>query len=168
MRRRLLLSAVVACGVLSSAALAVADTFAVYPVDSNGSTTERHTFGFDETPFIYIRLPRPGVNITAAFWQDPATNIFLTSDGISSATEYWHSLDNGVDSGNNPVTWHDVRKQGTWNVGAGYLYASDFSVDSKATSFTVTPEPASAALFIFGGLTLAAAARRKKRAPTLS
>jgi hypothetical protein len=148
--------------------LAFADhdgAFTVYPVGSDGSTTERHTFGFDETPFIYIHLPQTGLNAVAAFWQDPDTEIYLTGNAPSFATEYWHSLDSGVDENGDPVAWNDVRKYGTWNVGTGYLYADDFSFDGKDTSFTVTPEPATSAMFVVGALALAAATSRRKNYP---
>ncbi len=163
MKRALLAITVAACAFVSMST-AQADDFSINPVDSNGSTTVKTLFGFDETPFVHLHLPEPGLNFASSFWESPAGPFYFTSHGPSTDQDIWFSLSN----------WNTAKALGQWNVNGGYLYAQGISegpctgsCGAGYTSFTVTPEPASSALFLIGSLTLAAVARRKKSSTDL-
>ena len=113
--RSFLLAAMTAGAILCGAVTASAEhdgVFSVYPVDSDGSTTAKTTFNPGETPYIYVHLPNPGLNAVGAFWQDPGTKIYFNGAGPSIETQYWFSLDNGVDENGDPVNWASVQKAG--------------------------------------------------------
>ena len=140
-------------GLMLGATAVHADDFSVNPVGSDGSSTVKTIFGFDETPFLHLHLPSNALNFTTSFWNAPSSASYFTSHGPSTDQDVWFSL----------VNWNTIREKGLWNVNAGVLFAQGGSA-SDQTSFTVTPEPMSAALFVVGGLTLALASRRKKNA----
>lgn len=125
----------------------------IYMTDAEGSDTEKTIFNWDETPWLYVKLPDSNLNVTVAFWESPNSSYYFTNS-MGSNQEYWFSLDSGVDSSGNPVTWDDVKELGVWNINAGYFYAGGGSGEGTA-SFTVTPEPVSSILFIAGGAVLA-------------
>ncbi len=145
--------ALVAALVLGASVVAHADSLSVNPVDADGSTTIKNIFSFDETPYIHLHLPGVGLNFAGSFWNSPTNLNHFASHGPSTDQDIWFSLTN----------WNTVREQGNWGVIANFFSSQGLS-GSDQTSFTVTPEPLSAALFVVGGLTLAAATRRKKNA----
>lgn len=149
--------------VLLAAGPAFADVFDIFPVDSIGSTTPKTEFEINQVPFIYLHLPHTGLNVANAFWNSPSGPSYFTNGGPQTGQEYWFSLNNAIDASSNPVTWLSVRETGNWNVGGSYLYTSNFEFGGGQTSFTVTPEPATAMLFFTGGLALFGGLIREKR-----
>ena len=160
MGRKILFTVIVAMWGVSIPAVAPvgAAIFDLFPVEADGSTTEQTVYDFNETPFVYFRLPFSGQNFVSSFWENPDGVFSFTSNGPETTDEVWLSLNN----------WPAVRKVGTWDVGASALYTSGVVV-TDSTSFNVTPEPTSALLFLTGGLAIAASARRRntraKRSP---
>lgn len=132
-----------------------ADFEQIYMTDADGSTTSKTIFDWDETPWLYLRLPQSGLNVTGALWQDPDSRYYFTYSGRDTAQDIWLTLHN----------WNDVKKLDLWNVKAVYLYPHNPSdrIGWGSTSFTVTPEPISFILFLVGGATLAARRYYKRR-----
>jgi hypothetical protein len=130
--------------------------FNVFMVSSERGT-EKYTFDWNETPWLYLSLPYSGLNVTASWWEAPVLDgnlFYFVGSGPSSNQEIWLSLDSGVDAFGNPIDWFDVRQIGEWHITVGYFYA-DGSLGTASTRFTVTPEPIGSILFITGGATLA-------------
>lgn len=125
----------------------------IYMTDAYGSYTEKTSFNWNETPWLYVKLPLQKLNATSAFWEGPLGSYYFTNS-MGFGQKRWFSLDSGIDSNGNPVAWGDVKKLGAWNINAGYFYAGGGSGEGT-TSFTVTPEPVSSILFIAGGAVLA-------------
>ncbi len=112
----------------------------IYMVDSSGSTTSKGTFGWDETPWLYLNLPSAGWNVTGSWWKDPDALYYFTGSSPSTDLEQWLTLSD----------WASVRKIGDWNVNAAYFY-SDGAFGTGSTKFAVVPEPISTILFLSGG-----------------
>ena len=117
-----------------------ADFDEIYMVGSSGSTDSKTTFGWDKTPWLYLKLPSAGWNVTGSWWQDPLMTYYFEGSNPSTASERWLSLSD----------WATVRKIGDWNVNAIYFYANGAS-DTGSTDFAVVPEPVSTILFLSGG-----------------
>jgi hypothetical protein len=134
----------------------------IYMTDGFGSFEIKSFYEWDETPYLYLRLPVDGQNYAGPWWGDPHSNFYFTGD-TGSERDIWFSLDNGVDMFNNPVTWIDVREKGKWNMNAFYMVAGG-PIGAGTTDFTV-PEPMTLILFIAGGGGILAGKflRRKKR-----
>ena len=148
------------------AAPAFADTFFIRPTDAPPSITEKTSFDLDETPYIYVHLPKPGAHVVIGFWQSPGGSFFVTqTPPFSTELNHWFSLNDAVDSSSH----HAINQAGKWNVGATFAYSDpSFARGGGETSFTVTPEPVSSALFLTGGLALIAGHRRRKKSEILS
>jgi len=149
-----------------------AHTFRVYMVDHEGSPPAPpvDTFGWNETPWLFTHVPKGVTFVSASWWQDPGTQ--YSFDGSAYYFEdqnpagltgqfIWISLDQtsgGLD-------WIDIRQGGTWtaDVETNNIYGFTFGEEQRSTNFTVTPEPVSAALFLIGGISLAAARRRRQK-----
>lgn len=110
----------------------------IYMTDGFGSFEEKSFYKWDETPYLYIRLPEGGSNFVGTWWEDPHSNYYYTGDS-SFEQDLWFSLDN----------WTEVREQGMWNINAFYMIAGG-SIGTGTTDFTV-PEPMTLVLFIVGG-----------------
>lgn len=125
---------------------------AIYMTDSYG-TTPKTIFDWNEIPWLYIRLPEDGFNVTLAFWE--SHDLTVNNSYAGYAQEIWLTL--GEDK------WYDIRTLGEWEIQARYTQSP--YVGSGSTSFTVTPEPLSSVLFVTGGATLAALRcwRRKRK-----
>jgi len=125
---------------------ATAQAFDVmYMTASSGSHTQKTSFGWDETPWLYVNLPASGgANVTTSSWFDSDSvqyDTFISGD----TDEWWISLSN----------WNTVKKMGQWDVNTNYTLAVyPPASGSGSTSFTVTPEPASMVLFVTGGAVL--------------
>ena len=125
----------------------------IYTTGSYGSTAIKTTFGWDEKPWLYLKFPASSdfVNNIYSTWTDPHGVTNSVGDTLSGS-QVWLGFD----------TWNSIRTTGLWNVTANYSGYSGGPSGSGATTFTVTPEPISSALFLFGGLVLAAGYRKKK------
>ena len=145
--------------VLAAWNYAYADFTSIFTVGNSGSTAPKSVFTLDETPWLYLKLPGTGYNVTPSVWSDPDANPFSVV-GIGLGDQYWFSLDSGLDQGNNPVTWDSIKQAGLWDISASYVYpfnSQDPYAGAGSTSFTVNavPEPASSALFLLGCVPLA-------------
>ena len=143
---------------------AYADFTNIFMTDSDGSTTPKSTFTLDETPWLYLELPHSGFNVALSFWTSPGTDEFFV-EGLSAGSQYWLSLDSGLDDDDNPISWDSVKQLGLWNVDAGYLYQSgnpEAGVGTTSFNVTAVPEPISTVLFLTGGTILAIRRMRKK------
>lgn len=124
----------------------------IYMTDHYGGTDERSTFGWDDKPWLYLKLPAAGVAETNSTWTDPLGADSLTDENVSGLIEVWLGFDN----------WNEIRRAGLWHVNATYdfLYTSDPS-GSGACTFTVTPEPVSSVLFLLGAGVLGAGLKKR-------
>ena len=132
--------------------------FNTYTVGSDGSTTLQSTFGWDETPYLYMKLPNAGFNFSSSFWHPPSdptplTSDYFASEGPSSTGERWLSL----------ASWGSVKEAGDWTIDSNVFYWKDGVTATDSTSFTVTPEPLAMTLFLLGGAPIAANIYRKHR-----
>ncbi len=118
--------------------------FDVYPVDSEGSFTEVHDFGWNETPWIHIELPTDDMTYSVTWWHPEGTADYYSASGYSEGTRYvWHSLSN----------WDDVRRPGKWLVRAD-ISSPHYPPNMKETYFNVAPEPFGVLLVLIGGVFL--------------
>lgn len=145
--------------VLFSGVIFINNTFAagfssLYTTDSDGSTTPKASFNWDERPWLYSRLPSSSLNIVSTWWQDPTLNFFYAANVPNNNQEQWLTISN----------WNNVKKSGPWNISASYFYANNPNnpFGTGSTTFNVTPEPISSALFLFGSVTLALGVYRRK------
>jgi len=128
-------------------------------VGSAGSTVEKTTFDWNETPYLYVKLPRIGVYADInTDWLSPDTSIFESNKsvvlpGILDSKSQWISLED----------WNDVKQIGTWTVSGTYGYLLPCASGSGTASFVVTPEPVSLLLYGLGGLPIAAHLIRRRK-----
>jgi len=133
---------------------AFADFEKIYTVGSEGSTTPKDSFDWDEQPWLYLELPSSNWNVTGSWWKDPDGTPYFTGSLPTTSDKIWLSLDN----------WFTVREVGQWNVSAVYFYANpEDPVGGGFAKFTVTPEPVSSILFLVGGASLAATRLRRRK-----
>jgi len=137
---------------ISAPASAGLDT---YTVGSSGSTVAKDTFSFDETPFLYMKLPEDDFNFASSFWHAPSTSTHFASDGPGSIGKRWISL----------ADWESVKEVGDWTIDSNVFYSNGLTATSF-TSFTVTPEPLAMTLFLIGGAPIAVSLIRKKKLKT--
>lgn len=132
-------------------------------VEDTGSFVAQNSFGWNETPWLHLHISEQDASwyVSGTFWQGPNSEYFFTgSNGVSE--DIWLSLDSGLDSSNNPVSWDTVKQLGDWTVDGTYVVVPNFRTGNYSTSYTVTPEPISCVLFLLGGGSLAFS-RFKKR-----
>ncbi|MBI3617947.1 MAG: hypothetical protein HY210_07015 [Candidatus Omnitrophica bacterium] len=128
---------------------------------------EKSVFGFNETPYLYMKLPDGGKVFTGSFWRAPDASIFYIS-----TKNFGPASDRISDSGSGLVLgkkrwitledWDSVKKVGTWEVSSNYFYKNGDTGYAK-TSFMTTPEPLAMTLFLLGGAPIAVNLYRKKR-----
>ena len=127
--------------------------FDLIPVAGIGETTPKTTFLFDETPYLYFKLPQSGTFAISSFWQDPTGGDHFSLFGPSSGDAAWFSLTN----------WNTAKQVGSWNVVAATFYSTGVSVTDSTEFSVASPEPLGVTLFVTGGLALASTLRRRKR-----
>ncbi|MFA6610197.1 MAG: PEP-CTERM sorting domain-containing protein [Candidatus Omnitrophota bacterium] len=135
------------------------DDFFIRMVTGNNQTTAQTdaTYGWTQEPWLYISLPSPVFSYTITWWNLSGTPTWISNltTNDQGKTELWSNV---ADWFNEPGSRHT----GLWNVKA--IYTADGQAYSKETTFTVTPEPISSALFLLGGVGLTAwQIRRKKK-----
>lgn len=150
--RKLVILLAAASVVLASPKTFAFDEFRM--VDAAGSYTDKSSFGWNETPYLYIKRNAP-VNL-AIFWLSPENVSFFRPAQLNADNSYeaWITL----------VNWEASKKAGEWKVkGFGVRNPQDCATTSFMVTPTVTPEPLSLALFGIGGLPLAARFIRRKK-----
>lgn len=159
--------------VTAAFALPIDFDYQIYTVGDKFETTEKSVFGWDEKPWLYIKLPDIGYEFdkTKSFWWDPKgvndvshknkSNIIKRED---SDNEMWLSFKD--------ITWFNkLREVGEWEIKANSKlffpsnpYIDNITINGLARC-TVNPEPVSSVLFLLGGGALAIAGRfRRKKA----
>lgn len=125
---------------------------ALYTTDDDKSTVAKTTFDWDELPWLYLNVSgAAGKLLTASStWTSPGGTPYVAGDELMGS-KMWLAF---------VSDWSSIRATGVWNIDANYSYSGGSGTGS--TTFTVTPEPLSSALFLFGGLVLAAGYRKKK------
>ena len=121
----------------------------MYMTGGNGSYESKTEFGWTETPWLYLKLPETGLNLTGAVWESPDQDYYLTGD-IGYGDEIWLSLGS---------YWDEIKTAGEWEIKAGFVRPfSSPQAGFGSTSFSVAlphaPEPVSSILFITGAATL--------------
>lgn len=142
--------------VFLAAAAPASAAFNTYTVGSNGSTTAKSTFGFSETPYLYMKLPDRGFNSASSFWLAPSGTIspsYFASEGPGITDNRWLSL----------ASWGGVKEVGTWTINSNVWYPTTGLTATDSTTFNVTPEPLAMTLFLIGGAPIAANIYRKRR-----
>ena len=88
-------------------------------VGALNSAVEKTVFGFDETPFLYLKLPQTGDVFTGSFWNDPDSLSFFTSTQQSSnpltttVVGSDPSLISGLERWLSLADWNSIKKAGT-------------------------------------------------------
>lgn len=159
---------------MSSPAFAILHAdFADGKITASGSpdTTSVTTFDINgPAPWLYLLLPTNSTtgrnsSVTANwFYGTEIAARFSTNDAGTTDTQsaFWESPSVG--------TWDTFKEVGDWHINANYLWvipgsgaSNDFkSQNDKVLNFSVTPEPASMALFGLGAGALALTRRRKR------
>ncbi len=127
-------------------------------VNGLNSRTTQTSFGWDEIPYLYVKLSEAGAASIRSSWLSPLSKEYLRSKNLlasNTITEFWLT----------PVSWQDKRTAGEWTIN-GSLFESSASnavLDSRTTSFVITPEPGSLILFGIGGIPLVAHILRRHR-----
>ena len=138
----------------------------IYP--TAGTTEEKHSFGWNETPWIYLLLPDPNELL---FRSEVYTEWYYSAEGTPRGDKsgsgwikksYSLRLDDWTDPG--------VREIGNWTVYADFTYFDNsgriIAQGSGNTRFTVgpniVPEPASLAFFLLAGAALVIRRHRKE------
>lgn len=150
--------------VLMGGAYAQSNFDNLFMTDGFSSVTQKTSFGWDETPWLYMRLPHPGMYLT---------EFVLTKH---SGEEFFNSLTPRTDPRTdilNPEewfqlnSWNDIKDEGEWHISARFFYPpSELQPPDEGfgtTSFTVTPEPISTFLFLTGGTALVIRSIRRKK-----
>lgn len=164
----LVLAFILSFGILSAGQNAFADftQYTIVGAIGDKETNEKLVFGFNETPYLYMKLPDTGNVFTGSFWRDPdasisyvstkntgpeASHISASGSGLISGLDRWITLSN----------WDTVKKVGEWEVNSNYFHTNG-STGFSTASFTVTPEPIAMVLFVIGGLPIAASLYRNR------
>lgn len=163
MNKKVLSFVFVALFAASSAWAVNADPTAGPYTTDNNSTVEKNVFTLDETPFAYIQFNSDDLNLTkdleldyrfkhggtgSTYWQSVSENLA----GATGLLNYWNTL----------AEWDTVKQTGTWEIKTFWNNPSG-STGNQTYTFTVTPEPASMALFGLGAGLLGLAGFRRKQ-----
>lgn len=143
----------------------------LYPVADKFSTDEQTTFGWDEKPWIYVKLPDIGYkfDITGSFWRDPSedgsSSLHLANliKRDNSDNEIWFSFKDNYWFGTKKS--EGIREAGEWDINVcSLIFSKCFpQLLSATTSLTVVPEPISSGLFLLGSGILGITLFRKKK-----
>jgi hypothetical protein len=133
-----------------------------FSVDADGSQTKKNSFSETETPWAFGQFDGVGANRYANFQTDWYFNSSLLGEADRTGGNGEHSL------WATPSNWSSIKKEGKWTI-LGFFQVrnssddSIFKTGSNSHSFTVTPEPASFALFAFGAGALGFMRRRSSK-----
>ncbi|MCD4781361.1 MAG: hypothetical protein K8S27_12545, partial [Candidatus Omnitrophica bacterium] len=161
MKKYFIALTIMLCLTFSSNAWAITG-FSSYFTNGDG-IYDTYSRSHNDTPYLYLKIDGLQANESFSlnsYWDDndPAdsTIYFASSGNVTSDDEIWIALTSPYSN----VEWaadngSGVGKSGDWTVRSNFLTAyGDSATFTQALS--VTPEPISTALFIFGGMPLAA------------
>lgn len=151
-------------GMASTSAMASVQqsSFAIWTADENGNADSE--FDINETPYLYVQVPFEGFSTTITWWVDENNNGFYAQFGPERTGNFLMSFEDITfyDMNEDEVSWEDIKATGWWDINADFSSPRQPGA-SAFTSFNVTaPEPASSALLLLGGATMAFVRRRKK------
>ena len=171
-----LLAGVLTGPVLAHASTEVSPTF-FYTTDSEFSVTPKVSFALNEQPWLYIHIPgqfdgmtdwRPIVNSAWFYLPDG----FFTLSSLRATKGDTGATNTVRDFWLTPGNWNDIKAPGIWGILGNYIYLTppygsvNKQFGSSSTFFsvtTVTPEPVSSSLFLFGVGALAVKKLRSKK-----
>ena len=147
--------------VATSNIFATVEYEAFYMVDRVGSTTEKTTFDFNDTPSLYFRFTQetdPNT-IFVLTWTSPSNDVFIEDHelGGGGVLGGWTSIS----------SWTSSRELGLWTLDGEITQEGTPGGNlTESTNFTVVPEPISSILFVTGGTLLTGRRyiKRKKKA----
>ncbi|MDD5644872.1 MAG: PEP-CTERM sorting domain-containing protein [bacterium] len=97
-------------------------------------------FGIEETPYLYVSLPRDGSAFVASWWLSPEVISYFDGGGIFEQREKIISID----------IWDGIKETGRWNINALYFFPDNGKTGSGTVFFDVIPEPGTIILFFAG------------------
>ncbi|MBI5100002.1 MAG: thrombospondin type 3 repeat-containing protein [Nitrospirae bacterium] len=120
---------------------------ALYTVGSYGSTIPKTTFNWNETPYLYIKLPSSNnLQYFEINWLSSPGNINYGLVIQDNVRELWISAEDGyngikfqIEGTGTQVNWFGasgMREAGIWGVSASYFY-EDGTFDAGSTGFTI-------------------------------
>jgi len=132
----------------------------IYMTSGNGTYDVRDTFGWDETPWIYFKMPTDPNNFHFGI-KAPSNDKYKFLDK-EVGSEFWVSLDNLFEDkdGGSMFSWDDIKEVGLWDLDAQYASLGSSAAGKGDLTFTITPEPISSLLFLIGGGALVAIRRK--------
>jgi hypothetical protein len=165
MKKYFILFAVIVGVMASSNAWAITG-FSSYFTNGDG-IYDLYSGDVADTPYLYLKVDglQTGEALTLrSFWEDnnPSGSLVYYSalGSFTTSDEIWIALTSPYST----FEWSDagVGKVGDWTVRSNF-FTSMGDTATFTQNLTVTPEPLSTALFIFGGMPLAAGLMRKRR-----
>ncbi|MBI5416615.1 hypothetical protein HZA55_01500 [Candidatus Poribacteria bacterium] len=145
--------------------------FEIKTVDNYGSYNIKTTFGWNETPYLYIKLPSSGSYTLLSFIGQGNLGFSSNDEQYVNFSyryfknpEVWFSIDEEFASMYwDDMSWKDGKKTGWWYVESEYSKINGSSSGNAYTSYNVTPEPVSSILFLIGGVALGARQYKKRK-----
>ncbi len=132
----------------------------------DSSTTPVTSFDFNTTPFAYIGFDANNLNTTGPLeltWSWYVDNdIFMASES-QRIDDFSAGL---IDIWNAPDNWNSIKQVGDWKTAISWenrVMGGKGGWGSQLVNFTVTPEPASAFLFLLGAGAMGLKFYRRKR-----
>ena len=165
----LFLAAALSFGIMASTGYAQA-AYPSIPVPENDNpymtfaspdTTPQTTFGWNETPFVYLELSgiNPGrtLNLQNIWKYGGSVEDTQTFTSTGSSLTDWRGLSNWLGTG------LGSRKAGDWTVETTWGYNGSKYTTTAKNAFSVTPEPVSLVLFGLGAGVLGLSRLRRKK-----
>ena len=167
MSKKLFLLAVLVVSVVCFSVNAAFAAFEVYTTDDCTSPYDKvDTFDINGTsPSLYMTSLDPNWQFQLTLWYPPDLgnlDYYTPRFNTGTSTTWCDSFDNinFFDTSDTAHSWNDIKTLGEWKIGATY-YSGGAKCGCDDTTFTMTPEPATSALFLIGGTGIALMRRRK-------
>ncbi len=120
-----------------------------------GDEVLQDTFSLDETPYLFVEFADALDSDFIHGDYYPQSGDFLGSTSVTDigiSTKFWFNLED----------WDSNKSQGIWQIDTDLSFG-ETAGHSAPTSFTVTPEPISTALFLIGGAPIALSLYRRRK-----